>query len=198
MDVSGEVADLVVKESIEATAELAKLAGSGAKNVTALLLALAREDYKVSGRTTAKRLAKDPAPPTVTPLKKGDLKRFRSLAKTYGILYVIPKRRGQDSEILNVVSTETYAAKLNAIYQELGYALPSQENKGDPAAKKAQARAQRESSFIERGNGSIPSPTRKATEQPEKKPSVKRRLAALEAMSKQGSAGPERAKERQR
>lgn len=192
MEVSGEVADLVVKESIEAGAELAKLAGSGIKNVTALLAAAAKENYKTVGQTSVKRLAKDPARPTVTPLKKEDLKQFQALAKSYGLLYCIPKRRGEDSDILNVVSTETYAAKLNAIYQAMGYDLPDKE---DAPAKKAKARVPRESSFTGRGNGSTPSRTREPTD---RKPSVKKKLAALDAMARQSADSPARVKQRER
>lgn len=194
MEVSGDVADLVVKESIEATEAAVKLAGSGIKNVAALLLALAQQDYKVTGQTTAKRLAKDPNPPTVTPLKKEDLQRFKGLAKEYGLLYVIPKKRGEDSGILNVISTETYAAKLNAIYQVMGYPVPGREKQEEQGAKKVPARARQENSSIGRGSGLIPSQTRESTDPQEQKLSVKKKLAALEAMSRQGPAKPERTK----
>ena len=39
MDVSGETADLLVKEGVQATETAVKLAGTGLKNVAALLLA---------------------------------------------------------------------------------------------------------------------------------------------------------------
>ena len=42
MDVSGEVADLMVKESLQAGETAVKLAASGFKNVAALLIALAQ------------------------------------------------------------------------------------------------------------------------------------------------------------
>ena len=85
MDVSAEAADLVVKEGIQATESAVKLAGAGLKNVAALLLALQRQDNKVIGKTTAKRLARDPAPAEVIPLKKEDMRQFKKLAKEYGI-----------------------------------------------------------------------------------------------------------------
>jgi len=72
MDVSAEAADLVVKEGIQATEGAVKLAGSALKNVAALLLALKRQDNKVVGQTNAKRLARDPAPNLVIPLKRED------------------------------------------------------------------------------------------------------------------------------
>ena len=73
MDVSAEAADLVVKEGIQATESAVKLAGSALKNVAALLLALKRQDNKVVGQTNAKRLARDPAPAVVIPLKREDM-----------------------------------------------------------------------------------------------------------------------------
>jgi len=57
MDVSAEAADLVVKEGLQATETAVKLAGSGIKNVAALLLALSKQDYKVIGQASAARLA---------------------------------------------------------------------------------------------------------------------------------------------
>ena len=201
MEVSGEVADLVVKEGIEVTESAVKLAANGMKNVAALLLALARQDYKVVGKTNSKRLARDPAPPSVTPLKAEDMGKFQKLAKQYGVLYFIAKKKGVESETIDVVSTQNYAAKLNAIYQALGYPVPGEEKKeakedGEP--KKAQARAPRENSSRERGSGSTPSPARTDIEGGEQKPSVKKRLAALKAASEATRSAPERTHEKTR
>lgn len=84
MEVSGEAADVVVRESMAIATEGAKLAGAAVKNVAAFLLALAnakpQEEKVIIGRVTAKALAKDPAPAVVTPLNKEDLQRFRKLA----------------------------------------------------------------------------------------------------------------------
>lgn len=112
MDVSAEAADLVVKEGIQATESAVKLAGSAVKNVAALLLALQRQDNKVIGKTTAKRLARDPAPAEVIPLKKEDMRQFKKLAKEYGILYFFAQKKGNESGYINVVSNQNYAAQL--------------------------------------------------------------------------------------
>ena len=106
MDVSAEAADLVVKEGIQATESAVKLAGAGLKNVAALLLALQRQDNKVVGKTSAKRLARDPAPAVVIPLKREDMGRFKKLAKEYGILYFIAQKRGSTAGYVNVVSNQ--------------------------------------------------------------------------------------------
>ena len=47
MDVSGEAADLVAREGIQMSETALKLAATGLNNVAALLLALARANYKV-------------------------------------------------------------------------------------------------------------------------------------------------------
>lgn len=198
MEVSGEVADLVVKEGLQATESAVKLAASGMKNVAALLLAIAREDYKVVGKTNSKRLAKDPAPPSVTQVKTEDMKQFQSLAKEYGVLYFIVKKKGIGSDTVDVVSTENYAAKLNAIFQALGYPIPGDEAKGEETPKKATSRAPRENSSKERGSGSTPSPERTDIEARSQKPSVKRHLEALKVTQETTRPGPERSREKTR
>ena len=157
MDVSAEAADLVVKEGIQATESAVKLAGSAVKNVAALLLALQRQDNKVIGKTTAKRLARDPAPAEVIPLKKEDMRQFKKLAKEYGILYFFAQKRGNESGMINVVSNQNYAAQLNAVMIALGYPVPQQTQEGEPP-KKAKAPAPQERSSPERGSGFNPSP----------------------------------------
>lgn len=176
MDVSSEVADLIVKEGIQVTGEAVKLAGAAAKNVAALLLALAKSDHKVVGRTTARKLARDNTPAVVTPLKREDIPKFKKLAGQYGVLYFMAKKKGVDSPTVDVISTQAYAAKLNAIYQALGYPIPEKE---DNTAKKAQTRTRQGTSSDERGNGLNLSRTRE-NEQP---PSVRRRLEMLKGES---------------
>ena len=187
MDVSAEAADLVVKEGIQATESAVKLAGSALKNVAALLLALKRQDTKVVGQTNAKRLARDPAPAVVIPLKREDMGQFKKLAKEYGILYFIAQKRGSTAGYVNVVSNQNYAAQLNAVMEAMAYPIP-EKVKGEEAPKKAASRTQPEKSSPERGNGSTPSPTASAATEDvpaEMRESVRARLEGLKAMSEQ-------------
>lgn len=184
MDVSAEAADLVVKEGIQATESAVKLAGTGLKNVAALLLALAKQDYKVVGKTNSKRLARDPAPASVLSIRKEDTDKFRKLAKEYGILYFFAQKKGNESGYVNIVSNSNYAALLNAAMEEMGYPLPQKGQEEPP--KKANPRAPQETPSPERGTGSTPSRTMEGAT--EKKPSVKRRLEGLRAASEQTRA----------
>ena len=182
MDVSAEAADLVVKEGIQATESAVKLAGSGLKNVAALLLALAKQDQKVVGQTSAKRLARDPAPAVVIPLKREDMGRFKKLAREYGILYFLAQKKGSEGGYVNIVSNQNYAAQLNAVMEAMAYPIPEQRQEAEPP-KKEKARVPQEKSSQERGSGLNPSPTTSADI--EMKESVRARLEGLRAMSEQ-------------
>ena len=183
-DVSGEAADLVVKEAMQVSEGAIKLAGVGLKNIAAFLIAISNQNNKVVGKTTAKRLARDPAPAEIIHLKKEDIGRFQKLAKQYGVLYFCVHKRGATDGITNVVSNANYAPQLNAIMEDLGYPIP-QQAKEETTAKKAVPRTQPEKSSPGRENGSK---QRAGTSTPDK-PSVRGRLAALQAAS-QGMDGP--------
>ena len=192
MDVSAEAADVVVREGLQATEAAAKLTGEAMKNVAALLIAIAKQDMKVVGETSSKRLARDSAPAVVIPIKSEDRAKFQKLAKDFGVLYFIAQKKGNDTGILNVVSNQNYAAQLNAVMEQMGYPIPQKEKQEDDAAKKANPRAPQEKSSNERGSGLNPSPT-SATEVTEQSP-TKNRLAYLNSLARQTNAAQEKVK----
>ncbi len=191
MDVSAEAADVVVRESLQATEAAAKLTLEGMKNVAALLLAIAKQDMKVVGQTTAKRLARDPAPAVVIPIKAGDKAKFQKLAKEFGVLYFFAQKKGNDNGMLNVVSNENYAALLNAIMQQLGYPIPQKEQEED-TQKKVKSRAPQKKSSPERGSGLNLSPTTAAAV--EQDSPTRKKLDQLQRLAAMSRPGPEKAK----
>ncbi len=191
MDVSAEAADVVVRESLQATEAAAKLTLEGVKNVAALLLAIAKQDMKVVGETTAKRLARDSSPAVVIPIKAEDKEKFQKLAKEFGVLYFIAQKKGNDSGILNVVSNQNYAAQLNAVMEQMGYPIP-QQAKEEETQKKAKSRAPQEKSSQGRGNGSKASPTTAAAV--EQDSPTKKKLDQLQRLAAQSRSGPEKSK----
>lgn len=188
MDVSAEAADVVVRESLQATEAAAKLTLEGMKNVAALLLAIAKQDMKVVGETTAKRLAKDSAPAVVIPIKAEDRAKFQKLAKEFGVLYFIAQKKGNNTGILNVVSNQNYAAQLNAVMEQMGYPIPQKEQEEEQ--KKARSRAPQKKSSPERGNGLNPSQTAaESVDSPTKK-----KLDQLQRLAAQSRPGQEKPK----
>lgn len=191
MDVSGETADLLVREGVQATEGALKLTGVALKNVAALLIAIARQEHKVVGKTSSRRLARDPAPAEVVQLRKEDIPRFQKLAKQYGILYFFVHKKGNENGITNIVSNQNYAAQLNAAMEELGYPVP-QQTKAEPP-KKAIPRTPPERSSKERGSGS----NQRAGAASER-PSVKGRLETLRAAAEGMRDGPVPVREKTR
>ena len=78
MDASGEVADLMVKESIQLTEESIKLLAAGCKNLTAFLYALAKDNKKLVGKTSMKRLLREGKELRVFQLRESDLAAFHA------------------------------------------------------------------------------------------------------------------------
>ena len=136
MEVSGEVADLVVKESIQAVEAAAKLTGKGVINLTAFLAALAKENYKVVGKANIQRIIKEGVPSVVIQVKREDIKQFAH-AKKFGILYSTAVKRGEDRPVIDVISNQNYAAQINAVMESLGYPIPEKPKQEDTDAKKA-------------------------------------------------------------
>lgn len=196
MEVSGEVADLVVKESIQAAEAAAKLTGKGVINLTAFLAALAKQNYKVVGRANIQRITKEGAPAVVIQVKREDIKQFSQLAKKYGVLYSVVVKRGENTPMIDVVSNQNYAAQINAVMESMGYPIPEKPEKQEDAdAKKATPlRDPPARSSPERESGSKQQQTAPTSDE---KPSIRGRLATLQAANEgMGEHKPVRTKEK--
>lgn len=191
MDVSGETADLLIREGVQATEGALKLTGACLKNVAALLIAIARQDHKVVGKASSKRLARDPAPAEVVQIRKEDIPRFQKLAKQYGILYFFVHKKGNEHGMTNIVSNQNYAAQLNAAMEELGYPVPRQAQENTP--KKAAPRTLPEKSSKERDSG-----LKQRAGTANERPSVKGRLETLRAAAESMKDGPVPGREKTR
>lgn len=189
MSTNGETADLMVREGIQITESAVKLAGLGAKNLAALLIAVANDNQKLAGKTTLKRLIQDGDELTIFSVKKEDLDGFKMEAKSYGVLFCPIENKMEDTGTVEIMAKVKDAKQLNRIFERMGYPAPVKE---DAAAKKADARAPSENSSRERGTGARAS-TERASEEMNKRPSVKSRLDAYKAVAAQEKA--DRAKE---
>ena len=177
MNTSGETAELVVKEGIQITESAVKLAGLGAKNLAALLIAIAKDNPKLSGKTGLKRLIQDGEELTIFSVKQEDLKGFQMESKRYGVLFYPVITKVEKTGTVEIMAKAKDAKQINRIFERMGYPAPVRED----AAKKASARAPSENSSKERGNGA-----RISTEMAsEKKPSVRAKMQELKKVSEQ-------------
>ena len=178
MEVSGEVADLMVKEGLEAAKIAAELSGKGLVNVAALLAALVKQHYKVVGKVGIERLMKDSnAESVIIPIKAEDYARFEKIAKQFGVLYAAAKHENKETGVLHIISNVNYSAQLNAVMEAIGYPV-LKARKEETASKKAKSRAPQERSSEERGTG-LNQPQR------DEKPSTRQKRAELDIVAKQ-------------
>lgn len=184
MEVSAETADLVVREGVQLSEEAIKLLASGAKNLAALLYALAKDQKKLYGKVSMNRLLQEGRPLQIFPLRAADLDEFKKRAKKVGLLFTVVQDKSSGSTCLDVITNVDHLAQANYILQQMGY-LP--QNREDKTPKKEQPPAQpgrfspERSSGLTQGTDSINN---------KNKPSVKGRLAALRAAA--GKAEPQR------
>lgn len=171
MSTNGETADMVVRESIQITESAVKLAGLGAKNLAALLMAVAKDNPKLSGKTGLKRLIQDGEELAIFSVKQEDLRGFQMESKRYGVLFYPIINRVEKTGTVEIMAKAKDARQINRIFERMGYPAPVRE---DDTAKKANPRVRSENSFRERGNGA-----RTSTEMD--KPSVREKVKALKA-----------------
>ena len=177
MEVSGEVADLLVKEGLEAAKIATELSAKGLVNAAALLAAMVKQHYKVVGKVGIERLMKENAESVIIPIKAVDFEKFQKIAKQFGVLYAAVKSEVKENGVLHIISNVNYSAQLNAVMEAMDYAVPEVKRE-DQASKKAKSRAPQEKSSDERGIG-LNSTTG------HEKPSTRQKLAELDAVAKQ-------------
>ena len=162
MSTSGETADLMVKEGIQITESAVKLAGLGAKNLAALLIALANDNQKLAGKTNLKRLIHDGEELTI-----------------FSVLYYPIVNKVENTGMVEIMAKAKDAKQINRIFERMGYPAPTQE---EASAKKAKARDPSDNSSRERGTGAKAF-TEQDTTEGKLRPSVKSKLAAIKAES---------------
>ena len=202
MDVSGDVADLMVKESIQLTEASIKLLAAGGTSLAALLWALAKEDKKLVGKAGMGRLLRENKELKVFQIKESDLAEFRAYAKK-NVLYSVVKDNRRTDGVVDLVTNVDFVSQVNLFMERRGYGAPAR-GKEDGEPKKAVPRARPGSSSPQRGSGSTPSQserrTTRTTDAPAAKigdiPTVKGRLAALRAAS-EGMKEPGKPPQRQ-
>ena len=175
MNTGGDAAERLVRDSLMITEEAVKLAGLGAKNLAAILVALAKEEEKTHGPTHLTRLLRSGEELKLLPIKSEDLRQFRQLAKEYGVLFCPIKNKSLDNGLNDILFPASAAASVNRVLEHMGYPVP-REKAGE--VKKEAARGRSGSVSQTRGHGSDSNARTTATE----RPSVR---AAIDRLQKQ-------------
>lgn len=175
MNTGGDAAERLVRDSLMITEEAVKLAGLGAKNLAAILVALAKEEEKTHGPTHLTRLLRSGEELKLLPIKSEDLRQFRQLAKEYGVLFCPIKNKSLDNGLNDILFPASAAASVNRVLEHMGYPVPWEKA---VEVKKEAARGRSGSASQTRGHGSDSNARTTATE----RPSVR---AAIDRLQKQ-------------
>ena len=175
MNTGGDAAERLVRDSLMITEEAVKLAGLGAKNLAAILVALAKEEEKTHGPTHLTRLLRSGEELKLLPIKSEDLRQFRQLAKEYGVLFCPIKNKSLDNGLNDILFPASAAASVNRVLEHMGYPVPREKA---VEIKKEAARGRSGSASQTRGHGSDSNARTTATE----RPSVR---AAIDRLQKQ-------------
>ena len=175
MNTGGDAAERLVRDSLMITEEAVKLAGLGAKNLAAILVALAKEEEKTHGPTRLTRLLRSGEELKLLPIKSEDLRQFRQLAREYGVLFCPIKNKSLDNGLNDILFPASAAASINRVLEHLGYPVPREKA---VEVKKEAARGRSGSASQTRGHGSDSNARTTATE----RPSVR---AAIDRLQKQ-------------
>ena len=186
MEVSGEAADLVMKEGVQISEEAIKLLARGAKNLAALLYALAKDQKKLYGMVGMNRLLSEQRPIEVLPLRTEDFDEFKRRAKKVGLLFSTILDKKGDEPYLEILTNIDHLSQANYILEQMGY-QPKQPE--DTQLKKAQTPARPEPSLQKQRSGLTQGATLTSNE--EKQP-VRGRLAALRAAAERTRPEPQR------
>lgn len=116
----------------------------------------------MKGKTSLDRLLREGKELKIIALQSKDVGQFKELAKQYGVLFAVIKDKAQNEKV-DVMFKAEDVAKLNRIYEQLGYAIPkvtTADRKKDPT------RRQSDSNSLTRGKNPLdidPRPSVRAT-----------------------------------
>lgn len=117
MNSSGDAAESIVRMSLQGIEVAARISGSGAKNIAALLYAIMKDKQQTKGKTKLTNMLKSGKELKVFSVKQEDFKKFTQEAKRYGVLFsaLIDKRLKNEDGIVDIMVRAEDASKINRI-----------------------------------------------------------------------------------
>ena len=141
---SGDAADEVVRIMLNGTEVAVRLAGSGVKNLAALLIAWSKKEKKPYGKTNMMRLLKSGEELQVISLDKEQYRQFKGLAKQKVLYAPFLNTKADDGKVDVVISSKSIPL-VNFILKKIGYGDVQQDESTDLSKKKQSTPPQRSS-----------------------------------------------------
>lgn len=122
MNQSSDAAEQIVRMSLQGFEVGARITGSGAKEVAALLLAVMKDKKKTAGKTNLVNMLKSGKELKVFSVRQEDFKKFTEEAKRYGVLYTALINKKAKDGVTDILVKAEDASKINRIVQRFNLA----------------------------------------------------------------------------
>lgn len=122
MNQSSDAAEQIVRMSLQGFEVGARITGSGAKEIAALLLAIMKDKKKTAGKTNLVNMLKSGKELKVFSVKQEDFKKFTDEAKRYGVLYTALVNKKAKDGVIDILVRAEDASKINRIVQRFNLA----------------------------------------------------------------------------
>ena len=122
MNQSSDAAEQIVRMSLQGFEVAARVTGSGAKDIAALLLAVMKDKKKTAGKTNLVNMLKSGKELKVFSVKQEDFKKFTEEAKRYGVLYTALINKKAKDGVTDILVKAEDASKINRIVQRFNLA----------------------------------------------------------------------------
>lgn len=122
MNQSSDAAEQIVRMSLQGFEVGARITGSGAKEIAALLLAIMKDKKKTAGKTNLVNMLKSGKELKVFSVKQEDFKKFTDEAKRYGVLYTALINKKAKDGVIDILVKADDASKINRIVQRFNLA----------------------------------------------------------------------------
>ena len=120
---TSDSAEEFVRIYIEVIDKAIRITGVGAKNIGAMLIALAKDKQKIKKKNRLNNMLKAGKPLQIFTIKAEDLKKFSQEAKKYGILYcaLADKKNSKIDGMVDIMVRDEDAPKINRIAKRFNF-----------------------------------------------------------------------------
>lgn len=117
MSASADAAEQVARIILDGTEEVVKLTGLGAKNLAILVYSVLRQQKKTKGAARLESMLRSGKPLKVYTFADSDLKKFKEVAKKYGVLYTVLQDRDSKDGVFDVMVRADDESKIARIVE---------------------------------------------------------------------------------
>lgn len=115
MNNSGDVAEQMMRMSLEGAEVAVKLTGTGALKLASIIYKVLQQQEKTKGKARLTSMLRSGKSLKVFTVKEEQLKRFSEEAKRYGVLYCVLKDKDTTDGLVDVMVRAEDASKINRI-----------------------------------------------------------------------------------